>query len=147
MAPSPTEHGSPGGSSFLSGSTPRAALLSGLGTPRVALLDTLAPGFGVVAVGGGRGAEVESESDCLPFVLDGDSQAAGDVPLLPPPDLVAGGVAEAAGEEPDAAVCAYLRLVQEVPPLEVPVGGGQLRCVTPLQAMERVAAVRARLAS
>lgn len=90
---------------------------------------------------------MESESDCLPFVLDGDSQAAGDGPPLPPPDLVAGGVAEAGGEEPDAAVCAYLRLVQEVPPLETGGGDERLRCLTPLQAMERMAAVRARLAT
>lgn len=120
----------------MSGSTPRATLLSGLGTPRAVLLDALAPGaFGVVAAGGGRAEE--SESDCLPFVLDGESQAGGEAPL-PPPELEAGVVAE---EEPDAAVCAYLRLVQEVPPLD----GGR-KCMTPLQAMERVAAVRARLA-
>ncbi len=161
----------------MSGSTPRAALLSGLGTPRTALLDPMAtlaaPMTGVVAAGGGavrHGDTMESESECLPFALDGEYVPAS----LPPPELMSSMVegGHVADEEADAAVCAYLRLVQEAPRLgdaavlmgdpdivqQAVDGNNQqagaqhvsahvLRRPSLLQAMERVSMVRAKLAS
>lgn len=125
---------------------------------------------GIVAAGGGgtaRNAEMESESECLPFALDGDYVP----PSLPPPELMGSMALDGgADEEADAAVCAYLRLVQEAPRLgeaAVAAGGDPvqqehdernnqdgalhvtsvLRRPSLMQAMERVSMVRAKLAS